>query len=157
MGINTPKGTSMDYTNFIPSYSHRHIPTDKMSMDADEYWTPKILQTHSKIKKLYGVMYDEMSRGRVGVSMNYELLDKVRDLISKVGVWSIEVDKGHYRRKNLITNSEWEYVEGTNDFEGIPYRLWIYVGVMIVLPSKETIGWLNQLAYLYCVSNKETV
>lgn len=159
MGMNTPKGTSMDYKNFTPTYSYRHILADEMNLGADEYWTPKVLQTHLKIKKFYGAMYDEMTRS-VGSPENYvllELLDKVVEIKTKIGMWAIELDKGHYRRRNLIRiYSEWEYVEDAN-FEGIPYALWLYQGVMIVLPSKETIEWLNELAYLYCVSNKETV
>jgi hypothetical protein len=162
MGINKPQGTSMDYKNFTPTYSHRFIPTDKMDMDADEYWTPKALQTHSKIKKLYGVMYDEMSNPVNVGSMDYELLDKVIDLKSKVGMWVIERTdnprSGDYRRRNLITDSEWETNYHYDSFEGIHYSVWVSgEGIMIVLPSKETIEWLNMLAYLYCVSNKETV
>lgn len=152
--MNTPKGTSMDYKNFTPTYSHRFIPTDKMNMDADEYWTPKVLQTHLKIKKLYGAMYDEMSRS-IGHPENYELLDKVVEIKTKIGIWTTERLLTLYRRKNLITNSEWQPI--VNTFEGIPYELWLESGMMIVLPSKETIQWLNHLAYLYCVSNKETV
>lgn len=148
----------MDYKNFTPTYSHRFIPTDKMDMDGDEYWTPKALQTHLKIKKLYGVMYDEMANPDIVGSMDYELLDKVRDIKSKVGIWTTERVLTLYRRRNLITNSEWEPIyEHINVFEGIPYELWLYEGVMIVLPSKETIEWLNMLAYLFCVSNKQTV
>ena len=152
----------MDYKNFTPTFSHRFIPTDKMNMDADEYWTPKALQTHLKIKKLYGVMYDEMSRS-VGFPENYELLDKVRDLKSKVGIWILERTNnprtGDCRRRNLITDSEWEPIyEHKGFFPGIPYGIWVGgEGVMIVLPSKETIEWLNMLSYLYCVSNKQTV
>ena len=151
----------MDYRNFKPTYSHNFIPTDKMNMDGDEYWTPKILQTHLKIKKLYGAMYDVMANPVIVGSMDYKLLDKVRDIKSKVGMWTIEREIGHYehyRRRNLITNSEWEPIyEHINVFEGIPYEVWLHGGVMIVLPSKETIQWLNMLAYLYCVSNKQTV
>ena len=155
----------MDYKNFTPTYSYRHIHIldDERNLgtdilDAIEYWTSKILQTHLKIKKLYGVMYDEMSNPVNVGSMDYELLDKVIDLKSKVGMWSTTgEDNGHYRRRNMNTNSKWEYVEDTDAFEGIPYDLWLYQGAMIVLPSKETIEWLNELAYLFCVSNKETV
>ena len=158
--MNTPQGTSMDYKNFTPTFSHRFIPTDKMNMDADEYWTPKALQTHLKIKKLYGVMYDEMSRS-VGFPENYELLDKVRDLKSKVGIWILELTGNPLtgnRRRNLITDSEWETNYKYDSFEGIHYSAWVNgEGVMIVLPSKETIEWLNMLAYLFCVSNKQTV
>ena len=158
--MNTPQGTSMDYKNFTPTFSHRFIPTDKMNMDADEDWTPKALQTHLKIKKLYGVMYDEMSRS-VGFPENYELLDKVRDLKSKVGIWILELTGNPLtgnRRRNLITDSEWETNYRYDSFEGIHYSEWVNgEGTMIVLPSKETIEWLNMLAYLYCVSNKETV
>lgn len=148
----------MDYKNFTPTYSHRFIPTDKMDMDADEYWTPKALQTHLKIKKLYGAMYDVMANPVIVGSMDYKLLDKVRDIKSKVGIWTTERVLTLYRRRNLITNSEWESIyEHKGFFPGIPYGLWLESGVMIVLPSKETIEWLNMLAYLYCVSNKETV
>ncbi len=148
----------MDYKNFIPTYSHHHIPTDKMNMDGDEYWTPKVLQTHLKIKKLYGVIYDEMANPDIVGSMDYELLDKVRDIKSKVGMWTTERVLTLYRRRNLITNSEWEPIyEHKGFFPGIPYGLWLESGVMIVLPSKETIEWLNMLAYLFCVSNKQTV
>ena len=148
----------MDYKNFTPTYSHRHIPTDKMNIDGDEYWTPKVLQTHLKIKKLYGAMYDEMSNPDIVGSMDYKLLDKVRDIKSKVGIWTTERVLTLYRRRNLITNSEWEPIyEHKGFFPGIPYGLWLESGVMIVLPSKETIEWLNMLAYLFCVSNKETV
>jgi len=161
MGMNTPKGTSMDYKNFTPTYSHRFIPTDAMTLAADEYWTPKVLQTHLKIKKLYGVMYDEMSNPIIVGSMDYELLDKVRDLKSKVGIWVIELTGNPLtgnRRRNLTTDSEWEPNYKYDSFEGIHYREWVNgEGVMIVLPSKETIEWLNELAYLYCVSNKQTV
>lgn len=159
MGMNTPQGTFMDYKNFKPTYSHLHV--HKMTLDGDEYWTPKALQTHLKIKKLYSAMYDAMANPDIVGSMDYKLLDKVRYIKSKVGMWTIEREIGHYehyRRRNLITNSEWEPIyEHINVFEGIPYELWLYEGVMIVLPSKETIEWLNELAYLYCVSNKETV
>lgn len=151
----------MDYKDFKPTYAYRHFLVDEMKLGADEHWKPKVLQTHLKIKKLYGMMYDEMARGGVGVPLNYELLDKVVEIKTKVGMWGIELDKGHYhrrkhRRKNLITNSQWQPVvyEG---FDGIPHSLWLYEGVMIVLPSKETIQWLNHLASLYCVSNKEIV
>lgn len=148
----------MDYKNFTPTYSHRHIPKDKMDMDGDEYWTPRVLQTHLKIKKLYGVMYDEMANPDIVGSMDYKLLDKVVEIKTKVGMWTIEVDKGHYRRKNLITNSNSKSIyEHMNVFQGIPFELWVCEGVMIVLPSTETIEWLNMLAYLYCVSNKENV
>jgi len=148
----------MDYKNFTPTYSHRFIPTDKMNMDGDEYWTPKALQTHLKIKKLYGVIYDVMANPDIVGSMDYELLDKVRDIKSKVGMWTTERVLTLYRRRNLITNSEWEPIyEHKGFFPGIPYGLWLESGVMIVLPSKETIEWLNHLAYLYCVSNKQTV
>lgn len=148
----------MDYKNFTPTYSHHFIPTDKMNMDGDEYWTPKALQTHLKIKKLYGAMYDAMANPDIVGSMDYKLLDKVRDIKSKVGMWTTERVLTLYRRRNLITNSEWEPIyEHKGFFPGIPYGLWLESGVMIVLPSKETIEWLNMLAYLYCVSNKETV
>lgn len=142
----------MDYKNFTPTYPYRHILADEMNLGADEYWTPKVLQTHLKIKKMYGAMYDEMARS-VGSTENYELLllDKVVEIKTNVGMWAIELDKGHYRRRNLIRMySEWENVELSNaNFEGIPYALWLYEGVMIVLPSKETIQWLNMLASLY--------
>jgi hypothetical protein len=155
MGINTPKGTSMDYKNFTPTYSHRHIPKDKMDMDGDEYWTPKALQTHLKIQKLYNVMFENRSSA--------DLLNQVWVLKSKVGIWVIERTdnplSGDYRRRNLITDSEWEPIyEHKGFFPGIPYGIWVGgEGVMIVLPSKETIEWLNMLSYLYCVSNKQTV
>ena len=162
--MNIPQGTSMDYKNFTPTYSYRHIHIleDEMNLGADEYWTSKILQTHLKIKKLYGVMYDEMSNPVNVGSMDYELLDKVIDLKSKVGMWVIERTdnprSGDYRRRNLITDSEWETNYHYDSFEGIHYSVWVSgEGIMIVLPSKETIEWLNMLAYLYCVSNKETV
>lgn len=152
----------MDYKNFTPSYSHRHIPTDAMTLAADEYWTPKALQTHLKIKKLYGAMYDVMANPDIVGSMDYELLDKVRDIKSKVGIWILERTNdprtGDYRRRNLITNSEWETNYRYDSFEGIHYSEWVNgEGTMIVLPSKETIQWLNMLAYLFCVSNKQTV
>lgn len=141
----------MDYKNFTPTYSHRFIPTDKMDMDADEYWTPKALQTQLKIQKLYNVMFENRS--------SVDLLNQVWVLKSKVGMWTTErMDNSQQRRRNLITDSEWETIyDLVNDFEGIPYGLWLESGVMIVLPSKETIEWLNMLAYLFCVSNKETV
>lgn len=141
----------MDYKNFTPTYSHRFIPTDAMTLDADEYWTPKALQTQLKIQKLYNVMFENRSSA--------DLLNQVWVLKSKVGIWTTErMDNSQQRRRNLITNSEWETIyDGENDFEGIPYGMWLENGVMIVLPSKETIEWLNMLAYLYCVSNKETV
>jgi hypothetical protein len=159
MGINTPKGTSMDYKNFTPTYSHLHV--HKMTLDGDEYWTPKVLQTHLKIKKLHGVMYDKTAQQSIESPENYELLDKVIDLKFKVGMWVIERTHNplnKQRRRNLITNSAWEQIyEHFNVFEGIPYELWLYEGTMIVLPSKETIEWLNELAYLFRVSNKKTV
>lgn len=144
----------MDYKNFTPTYSHRFIPTDKMNMDADEYWTPKALQTQLKIEKLYNVMFENRS--------SVDLLNQVWVLKSKVGMWVIERTdnprSGDYRRRNLITNSEWETNYRYDSFEGIHYSVWVNgEGIMIVLPSKETIEWLNMLAYLYCVSNKETV
>lgn len=88
-----------------------------------------------------------------------DLLNQVWVLKSKVGMWITErMDNSQQRRRNLITDSEWETIyDLVNDFEGIPYGMWLENGVMIVLPSKETIEWLNMLAYLYCVSNKETV
>lgn len=145
----------MDYTDFKPTYSRLHV--HKMTLDGDEYWTPKVLQTHLKIKKLYGVMYDKTAQQSIGSPV----LDKVIDLKSKVGMWVIERTNNplnKQRRRNLITNSEWEQIyEHSNVFEGIPYELWLYEGVMIVLPSKETIEWLNELAYLFRVSNKKTV
>ena len=148
MEINTPQGTSMDYKNFTPTYSYRHIPTDKMNMDIDEYWTPKILQTQLKIQKLYNVMFETRS--------SVDLLNQVWVLKSKVGIWVVErVANSQHRRRNLITNSEWETIH--DRFPNVPYGVWLEEGVVIILPSKETIEWLNMLAYLYCVSNKQTV
>ena len=148
----------MDYENFTPTYAYRHILADEMNLGADEYWTPKILRTHLKIKKLYDVMYGELMTRGMKPRENYELFDKVIDLKSKVGIWITElIPTSGYRRRNLITNSEWETVHHKDFFPGTPYELWLQEGMMIVLPSKETIEWLNHLAYLFRVSNKETV
>lgn len=148
MGMNIPQGTSMDYKNFTPTYSYRHFLLDKMDMEWDGHWTPKILQTHLKIQKLYNVtMFETRS--------SVDLLNQVWDVKSKVGIWVVErVANSQHRRRNIITNSEWETIHGR--FPGVPYDVWLE-DVVIILPSKETIEWLNMLAYLFCVSNKETV
>ena len=154
--MSTPQKTSMDYKNFTPTYSHRFIPTDAMTLDADEYWTPKVLRTHLKIKKLYGAIDDDMER-RLGLLNKLIMLDKIRRIKSKVGIWVAELTGNPLtgnRRRNTITNSDWEQIYA---FEGIPYNICLQEGIMIVLPSTETIEWLNELARLYGVSNKETV
>lgn len=149
----------MDYTNFIPSFSHRHIPTDNMSIDADEYWTPKVLQTRLKLWDLHNKLNEH--------SAPTHIMKRINLLLDTVGVWSIEQIHIHqtawtltnalYRRRNLVTNSDWEPIDSVNIPLGMNYDVWLKEGIMLVLPSEKTIGWLNQLAYLYCVSNKETV
>lgn len=142
----------MDYTNFIPSFSHRHIPTDKMSMDADEYWTPKILQTRLKLWDLHNKLNEHSAPAHIMKGINL--------LLGTVGVWLIQQPSRTdelYRKRNLVTNSDWESIYSQNIPRGMVYDDWCKEGIMLVLPSEKTIGWLNQLAYLYCVSNKETV
>lgn len=142
----------MDYTNFKPTYSYKYLALYELDLDTEEYWMPKLLQTRLKVDKLYSVMESTLAPPH--------LLKKVSGVEWNIGMWKLERNPSHpefadfpYQASNIVSGSP-PYRGNFRFIDGIPNELWDNEGFLVVLPSQETIGWLNMAADLWCVQHE---
>ena len=149
--MNTPQGTSMDYTNFKPTYSYKYLALYELDLDTEEYWMPKLLQTRLKVGKLYSAMQSTMAPEH--------LLKKVSGVEWNIGMWKLEVNPRlesyqAYQASNLVNSGSLPRTGGIRFLNGIPHFIWDNEGFLVVFPSQETIGWLNMAADLWCLQEE---
>lgn len=146
----------MDYTDFKPTYSYKYLALYELDLDTEEYWMPKLLQTRLKVKKLYSAINSTDLTGALD-----PLLMKIIDVEWNIGMWKLErnpissqLSDFPYQSSNAVNDYRVIH-KGTDRFiDGIPNELWDNEGFLVVLPSQETIAWLNMLADLWCVQQE---
>jgi len=109
---------------------------------------PKLLQTRLKVGKLYSAMESTMAPEH--------LLKKVSGVEWNIGMWKLEVNPRleSYQASNLVNSGTLPRTGAHRFLDGIPNQIWDNEGFLVVLPSQETIGWLNMAADLWCVQEE---
>lgn len=140
----------MNYTDFKPTYSYKYLALYDLDLDNEEYWMPRLLQTRLKVGKLYSAMESVMASS--------PLLKKVSEVEWNIGMWKLERKpnfSGLYQASNLVNSGTLPRIGGIRFLDGIPNEIWDNEGFLVVLPSQETIGWLNRGAKGWRVAFQE--
>lgn len=133
-----------------PTYSWVAFPTESPRLME---WENSVFNTHQKIKTLYNHTCDVL--GDSCINNTKKTLWEIKDTVglyvikpigsSSTGVWkSLFLDDGQWYH-SVVGYNNMDRIMGIKE---IPNELWHELGFVVLLPSIDTVRWLNKVAKL---------